>query len=86
VIHELKGFVYYLQQIPSYYYGEFTNRLRSIENELRLNGEKIEDEVVMKKLGVKRNTLRFQAGILGYSIAGMKAFEGKFSYENQLFS
>ena len=30
--------------------------------------------------------LRFQAGILGYSIAGMKAFEGKFSYENQLFS
>mgnify|MGYP002531266428 FL=1 len=57
VIHELKGFVYYLQQIPSYYYGEFTNRLRSIENELRLNGEKIEDEVVMKKLGVKRNTL-----------------------------
>lgn len=32
------------------------------------------------------NTLRFQAGILGYSIAGMKAFEGKFSYKNQLFS
>ena len=31
-------------------------------------------------------TLRFQAGILGYSIAGMKAFEGKFSYKNQLFS
>lgn len=30
--------------------------------------------------------LRFQAGILGYSIAGMKAFEGKFSYKNQLFS
>lgn len=30
--------------------------------------------------------LRFQAGILGYSIAVMKAFEGKFSYKNQLFS
>lgn len=30
--------------------------------------------------------LRFQAGILGYSIAGMKAFEGKFSYKNQPFS
>lgn len=30
--------------------------------------------------------LRFQARILGYSIAGMKAFEGKFSYKNQLFS
>lgn len=30
-------------------------------------------------------SLRFQAGILGYSIAGMKAFEGKFSYKNQLF-
>ena len=34
----------------------------------------------------KSEFLRFQAGILGYSIAGMKAFEGKFSYENQLFS
>ena len=30
-------------------------------------------------------SLRFQAGILGYSIDGMKAFEGKFSYKNQLF-
>ena len=37
-------------------------------------------------LGISTFPLRFQAGILGYSIAGMKAFEGKFSYKNQLFS
>ena len=40
----------------------------------------------LKKVIDPSADLRFQAGILGYSIAGMKAFEGKFSYKNQLFS
>lgn len=41
---------------------------------------------MQENVSFSENYLRFQAGILGYSIAGMKAFEGKFSYENQLFS
>lgn len=41
---------------------------------------------MQENVSFSENNLRFQAGILGYSIAGMKAFEGKFSYKNQLFS